>query len=643
MAFGRRSRVTVSNPNAVSKHGAESLTAAGARLRAGAGLEADSYRRLQQGWQGRSLTYYDIVPEVKSAGQFHAKGIGKLELFAGKYNDDGELERTEDTEAVEMLDRMQDPGGGRSGLLSQYARLRFLVGEALLTVTTDEEDGSEQWEMLSPDEIRPTTDGRGYRRLRAPSTVWEEYKAPTDDDFVPLGKEAIVYRLYQQHPRWSSLADCNMRGVLDVCEELVLLTQAVRAKCRSRLAGAGILFIDDRISKAPPEPAPGEDPVQDKFVMNLVNAMTASIQDEGVASAVTPLVVRVPVPDGMSCKEMVSHLALIDATQVYPEVGMRFDTIRRLAMNLDLPPESLLGLAHSNHWTAWMVDEQAWTQYLEPFASALVSDLSAAYYRPSLKKAGVKDWQKYAIGYDASKIVVRPDRTKDAKELHDKGVISDEALRNAANFDEKDAPSEAERWVYLSIRSRDPHFALTGETSSAPPPEEPVDDEEENGVGEADRTPGDVEPGPPEKDDSVEESNGNGNENVAAILGRILGASDLALLRAREAAGNRILTSARRDPDMAKLIEGVPTRDLAATLGRERVRSLRVPSDAELVTGARALINEALRQWGLSDEVTALVGRSIEQHAIRTLYDMRPAPLPAAFENYVTGALATPA
>jgi hypothetical protein len=44
------------------------------------------------------------------------------------------------------------------------------------------------------------------------------------------------------------------------------------------------------------------------------------------------------------------------------------------------------------------------------------------------------------IWYDVSDLVVRPNRGQDAMTLHEKGVISDTALRTATGFDESDAP-----------------------------------------------------------------------------------------------------------------------------------------------------------------------------------------------------------
>ena len=121
----------------------------------------------------------------------------------------------------------------------------------------------------------------------------------------------------------------------------------------------------------------------------------------------------------------------------------------------------------------------------------------------------------------------------------------------------------------------------------------------------------------------------------------VQGAAQLALLRAREAAGSRLRTLARRNNETLALIDGVAARDVAATLGRSRVKNMpNVPSETDLVGGARTLVLDALRVFGITDEtVMVAIAETIEKHAVRTLYDLKPAPLPESFPQYVQGLL----
>lgn len=643
MQLGRRERLRVSSPDDPKRirPGANALTASGVRVRAKNG---DALRRLVQPWQARAFAYYDMLGEIKYASQFYARGLSQLRLYPAVKDENGDLVEVTEKDgpdakvAVEALARIQDPGGGQSGLLSAYGRLMFLVGEALLFVSNDEE-GDEQWEMLSTDEIRIM--GNNVQRVKAPSMNAEEYKEPSEDDdgnWEDLSdKEAVAYRLWQRHPRYSMLADSTMQGVLDLCEELVLLTQSVRARTRSRLAGAGIMFLDDRIDPAPPKPTGDEDPEEDIFLSDLTEAMTAPIADEGAASAVVPMVVRATVPDNMSMKDLVYHLEIVDPMQLYPETGLRYELIKRIAIGLDMPPEILMGLGDSNHWSAWQVDEQTWKGHLQPKAQQFVDDLTSSYFRPQLKQDGVQDYKDFSVAYDATAIINHPDRTKDAKDLHEKMAISDHALREAGGFDDDDAIQDEDEWTRrIGVKVNDGYLATKGEVSQITDINAAKRVAEGGTIDSGTSSP-DVLKEPPSVPTQPPDENviGGGNGHHEDSIARILGAADLALFRAREAAGNRIRSLAKKDPDALALLDGVRAGQVCFTLGRERVRALRA-DPLELVSGARDLIVDALRVYGITDEdVVERITENVERHAARTLYDERPSPLPDAFANYV--------
>jgi len=630
---GGRPKYRSTNPNP--------LVASGERVRR---RETDSLYRLRQPWQSRAFAYYDLLPEINYASQFYSRALGVLRLFAAERDAQGNVEETKNEQVIEQLERIQDPGGGgRSGLLGAYGRLMFLVGEALLFVTRDEDVGQEQWEMLSSDELRVIPGGSGYQRVKAPALAIESYRQPGDDDWEPIKDDgAVAYRLWRRHPRYSALATSTMQSVLDVAEELVLLTQAVRSRARSRLAGSGILIVNGRALPAPVEPVPDEDIEQDPFMRDLIDAMTAPITNEGAASSVVPHVVRVDPPDG-KIDEVMKHLQIVDPMQLYPETGLRMECIKRLAIGLDMPPEILLGMTQASHWSAWMVDENAWKAHLQPVADQLVADLTSAFLQPTLREERIADWQRYVVAYDPARAINHPDRSKDAKDDHDRGVLSDQALRDATGFSGEDAPSEDERRVWIAVHARDPLLALTGEPTpaketNAPPPAETGPSRNGDATTqvpggtspETERTP---PPEPTEVGGDAVVSSGDLGPQAA----RVLGAADLALHRARELAGSRLRSYAKRDREAQKLIDGVRPALVPATLGRERARALRAPSERELVAGVRETLAEALRLWGVDDAIADPLADRVEQHAARTLFDARPAPLPRSFENYVRG------
>jgi hypothetical protein len=643
----RRKGFSLGDPN---RSGSNALTASGFKVTR---KDADLMRRLIQPWQSRAFSYYDLLGEIKYASQFYARMLSPLILYAAEKDAKGDIVPTKNVDAIEALERIQDPGGGRTSLLGAYGRLMFLTGEAYLFVSTDPETGIEQWEMLSTDELR--IQSGVMIRYKAPSVVAEEYHEPDEPDsqegaWVPVDpKTAVAYRLWQKHPRWSLLADSTMQGVLDLCEELLLLTQAVRARARSRLAGSGLLLIDERVSPPPLEAVPDEDPQEDPFIASLVNNMTLPIVNEGAASAIVPLVLRVPVPEGGKVADLISHLQIIDPTQLYPETGLRYECIKRIAIGLDMPPEILLGLQDSNHWTAWQIDEQTWKGHGAPKAVQLVDDLTASYFRPYLRDVvGLADWDNYYIAFDPTNIINHPDRTKDAKDLYDRRAISKEALRRENGFAEADAPTDDELNEMIGVAVHDGSLALFGEPSprggfvetapgqvvSAPPPGLPGAPSQQDASQH-----GQVRGAEQEKGPSKSSSDETAESSVGSLSARVMGASDMAVLRAREAAGSRLRSLAKKDPTLLAKIDGVRNSEVAHALGKDGVRALRA-NEAQLVSCAHELIVDAIRMWNLPPSVGEILVANIEKHAATTLYDRQPQPFPVTFGNYIGGLLA---
>ncbi|MDR7492183.1 MAG: hypothetical protein QN122_12125 [Armatimonadota bacterium] len=569
--------------------------------RRGAGL---GWRRLR--WQERAFELYDQLGEIKYAAQFYARMLSGLRLYPAELGERGQIVETDQPEVRAQVERIQDPGGGRANLLASYGQLMFIAGECYLLVTIDADIGREQWEVVSTAELR-VQDGLIYRvrsHGQQQPQVWRESRG---GDWGDPGV-AMVYRLWRRHPRYSDEPDSTLRGVLDLAEELLLLSQAVRSRASSRLAGNGLLLLPQEISPSPAHVMDSADAQQDPFLRQLVEHLTAPLSKPGSTSAVVPIVVRGPA----EYLDKIRHLQVVDPTQLYPETGLRQELIRRIALGLDMPPEVLLGTADLNHWSAWLVDEQAWRSHGQPIARQLCQDLTQAFLRPALRELGIPDWDRYLVWFDATDIVVHPDRSRDAKDLYDRRAVGKRALRDAAGFTDDDAPSPDELAEMLAVALRDGSMVADG--SPSPP---------------AASAPADVQPGPPP---AGPPRSREADEETAA---RIAGAAQLALLRAREVAGSRLRNLLRRQPQVAAEVDGLPAREVPARLGRERVLALTGRNERELVDGAGELMADALRLWGLDEALIPLLVERVEEHAARTLYDPHPPPLPPSVAAYV--------
>jgi hypothetical protein len=637
----------------------QALTASAMRMTK---RDSDLARRVIQGWQTRSFLYYEQCGEVWYAAQFYARALAKLELSVKRIDPSAPAGGEEDVDVANLqnyVTRIQDPGGGRANLLGAYGRLMFLTGEGYLLVTSAEgsvygpgsgDDGlddddtgalavedaadaqTEVWEFVSTDELRASGDGT-YTRYKAPSLNAEQLA--TDDDegsWEAVPGKPIAYRFWRRHPRYSALADAPMRGVLDLCEELLILTMAVRARAVSRVAGSGILLLPDELSPPPLNPTGDENPNEDPLVRDITEAMVDPIKNQGAASAVVPFILRGPA----AYLDSVRLLTMSDPDKFYPETGLRTECIRRMAIGLDMPPEALIGTEDANHWTAWSIDEQTWKAHLQPIAQGLVDDLTAAYLRPAMAADGVPNPEQYVVAYDASAVINHPDRTKDAKDLWDRLVISDEALREAGGFPDDSAPEEPEWLRRAGFIMRDSGMAAYGipTTRQGIEPEPGVLLGPENAAG---ATP---VPGSAPSQQTPAESGGTGAPEQPAeqqaqppITGAANGAMvaaacRVALMRCREKAGARIRSRCDAIPDAADLIDGVANALVASGVGRDRVGSI-LPgvTPRELVRGGAAPLVAALVDFGMERAEAASLAQAVERHAAQTLYSMNPTRL----------------
>ena len=94
--------------------------------------------------------------------------------------------------------------------------------------------------------------------------------------------------------------------------------------------------------------------------------------------------------------------------------------------------------------SAFAVDDNEVKFGVVPVVSTICHALSVGLVQPILRDAGVADADLYQVWYDETSLQVRPDRSKDAQGLYDKGVLSKEVLRRENGFSEDDKPTEIE-------------------------------------------------------------------------------------------------------------------------------------------------------------------------------------------------------
>lgn len=573
--------------------------------------DSDYIQRSGMPWQFRALSYYDSVPELHYAAQFYARMLTNVKLFPAILGDDLEHPTPIKTGLpVDLLNQVQDKGGGRTQILAQYGRLKFITGEGfLLSRMTD--SGSESWSFVWRDEIRFS--GREVTHVLAPGYPMVNYEMPPDNAYEAIDPStAVAYRMWTPHPRFSGQADSPMRAVLDIAEELLILTKSVHATATSRLVKAGMLAIPSEIAPPPAEPVGDEDPLNDPFISDFTEHIAKQIQNPDAAEAVAPFVLWAAAEQIKEIRWINMH----DSQSDYLERDLREEAVKRLGYGLDLPPEVLTGFATANHWTAWAIQDNLWNDHGKPQIKMFCNDLSEVFLRPLLEQAGYPDWDKVVIGYDATSVVVNPDRSDDANEAWDRGAISYAAYRRLKNIPEQDAQpvDEHAEWLETKIVK-----VREGNPAAGVPAELPATDQP---------AAGDQKGPPVGGSDTVAKRNGRA---ASAFTSAEEGAAQLALLRCRELAGIRLRRDAAKKPEAFERAQGMPNALVAVAIGHTNVAQLGVTELTNLTRGGADSFRTLLEKWGYSPAEAIALGEMVEVYAARTLFEEQLPALPAGF------------
>lgn len=451
------------------------FVASGATYRVSSYSDAAQMALQRQQWQTKAYRLYDNEGHLWYAANYVGSALSRIRLVAARRPADDSphtppeiIEKGAFSDAVRNI---RSPRGGQRGLLRQTGRNVFVCGEVWLVGSAESlptGEVSQSWDAVSISELITSGTSGKFMRRRLPGAN------PTQ---LPDG--SLTIRIWKEHPEYSELADSGTRPAMELLEKIVTLNKAERAIARSRLAGSGILALPQEL--VPPAwQNQGQNPdamQSNPLYQALAESMMAPLQDEDHPSAVVPLVLIGPA-------DVVNKIK-------YEEMSRSFDTaaanssiqvaIEQVANTLELPKEVLLGTGDATHWTAWAIKEDTFEAHIKPLAEMVCDALTRTYLRQAidvmppelmaaaLKEAGVDSPDDIIVWYDSSQLVIIPDKADKAAALHDRLVISDEALRRDNGYSDEDAPSEEEYAKRVGVKMADPKMAITGK----PPENDP--------------------------------------------------------------------------------------------------------------------------------------------------------------------------
>jgi hypothetical protein len=413
----------------------KSLVASARRITRG--VDPNKIARSGTGWQDAAWHFYNTVGEYAYAVNWVGNLLSRAKLYATFDDGDGPRRLDPDHPASRLVDSFFYDEQGRSTALQQIGVHYTVAGEAW--VVGFEEGDQEQWQVVAPSRIKKTGDDYAINGK-------------------PVSGDPFMMRIWRPHPVDNTAATSPSRAALPILSEIERLTMHVAAQVDSRLSSAGILFLPNQMTFAvKTEDGNTITGNADAFVDVLQDVMGRAIMNREDASALVPIVVTA---DG-EVIEHVHHLQFWSELDNHA-IELRTEAIRRLALSMDMPPEILTGQGDTNHWSSWSIDESSIKSHTEPLLNRIADDVATGYLRPMLVEGddGVaalppEDARAYGIGVDTSEMRLRPNRSEEALELWDRGVLSAETLAIETGFKSDDIQDEAEhkRWFLNKVAS----------------------------------------------------------------------------------------------------------------------------------------------------------------------------------------------
>jgi hypothetical protein len=459
---------------AVTYTSPRALTAAAVQINIADLNEAEMFRARRTSsssvWQNEAWEYYDAIGEVKYAFNLVASVVSRIRLYVAAVQDPAEAPtpiRNADSidgrlaaAAERALARLDSAYGGQAGMLKDCALNLQVAGECYLVQIPARVGNQipESWDIRSVDELQADQKGNFSISPRREYMQGNTGNASSRRGVIPLPKNAFVGRIWRSHPRFSEEADSSLRGLLDLCAELLLLNRTFRATARSRL-NAGALYLPDGLAvAASPDPnyaggdefsdAPTPEEMEDEFEDALIDAMTTPIRDEESASAVVPLIIRGPAELGDKIKQFKFERSFD------PALAARSDRVlERILQGLDVPKDVVTGLANVKYSNALQIDEALYKAHIEPLMLLIADALTNVYLRPYLLANGFDqiDVNRIVVWYDPSQVATRNDRAEDADNGFDRMAVSLDTWRRAHGFSDQDAPDATELALRLLV------------------------------------------------------------------------------------------------------------------------------------------------------------------------------------------------
>lgn len=414
------------------------------------GNEAPRIYGTDKAWQRECYRFYSITGEARYAANYYAAAMSKCEMHIDEpvVAEDGRAKAWVPNYACPEADALDEMFSGRNNqgeALRSYGRHAVIGGECFVIgkylgdaarfFDSTIGDDSMRWEVVSPLEMN--VEGTNWTQtLPGTATV---YKFTERD---------VVIRIWNPDPYQRNQADSPFKSLMPVLREIEMLSEHINSQLTSRLAGAGILWVPEGMDFPSLPLEEGEEETTSgpsKLARLIAKAGATALKDRSHAMARVPIIIQAP-------NELIDKARLMHFWSELDEKAseMRSGSLHRFASGMDLPNEIIEGMnsnegtggGRSNgvsHWGQWQIEEAAIKMHIEPAMDVFVSAITIDWIRvqvPGTTKV---------VAYGTGNLKLRPDRSKEAFELYDRGLLKPTALFREVGFDPSDLADDADR------------------------------------------------------------------------------------------------------------------------------------------------------------------------------------------------------
>jgi hypothetical protein len=487
-------------------------------------------------WQAETWRLYNCIGELHDAADWIGSACSRVKIGVYKVDQYGNIQGEAEDPEIRALGTSLFGGAGPRAEIQRALGISLTVaGESYLIGRTV--NGLDRWTVAAPTELN----NEGPRL----------YLSQGDVTQALVQKRDMLLRVWTPHPANMWFSDAPARSALHVLTQLEKLTRFTDSQLDSRIANGMVWCIPAGLDF----PRSDDQSVAEAFMEMILEAMEASLTGNGQAAGIAPIIIEVPQDLPQPLVDLMKQPIKFESLLTEAASQLRDESIRRLSISMNIPPEVLLGMGQSaNHFNIWHVEESAVKIHIEPIMVRICDALNTWLYAAMATLGRKDEVASYTYWFDTSSLTVRPNRLADSLTLYDKKLLSGEAVRRYGDYKEDDAPSaeEISQRNTLEVMLRDPTLFADASVreeaginvemdmlsdSATPPPPPPTPELTQGNQGPAPFTdlPEDVGTAP---DDLT--------ASLVAISSPVLEAAHHTVRRSLELAGNRMLTASVR-------------------------------------------------------------------------------------------------